>query len=101
MQQRLSIPLPKVKFERSIELEEEADDDVAVATPTEGESEDGDPEFPSSLTQPLAYHIHALTTRFDGYWDETQEHRVSMSKDMDALKAKMAIIRSNQDKITQ
>ena len=101
MQQRLSKPLPKVKFERSIELEEEADDDVAVATPTEGESENGDPEFPSSLTQPLAYHIHALTTRFDGYWDETQEHRVSMSKDMDALKAKMAIIRSNQDKITQ
>ena len=71
VQQRLPIPLPKAKFERSVESEEEANDDVAddvaAATPSEGESEDGDIEVPSSSIQPLAYQIHALTTRFDAY----------------------------------
>ena len=101
VQQRLPIPLPKVKFRSFAESAGEADDDAATAAPREGDSEDDDLEVPSSSTQPLADQIHALTTRFDAYWDETQEHRVALSQDMDALKAKMAIIHSNQDQIKQ
>ena len=101
MQQRLPIPLSKVKFGSPGDSEEEADDDVTIVAPSEGDPEDGDPEVPSSSTQSLAYQIHALTERFDAYWDESQEHRVALSKDMDALKAEMAIIHSNQDRITQ
>ena len=101
VQKRLPIPFPKAKFGFSAELKEEAGDDAATATPSEGESEGGDPKVPSSSTQPLAYQIHALTTRFDAYWDEAQKHRVTLSQDMDALKAEMAIIRSNEDQITE
>ena len=101
MQQRLPIPLPKVKFGSPRDSEEEADEDVATATPSQGDSEDGDPEVPSSSTQSLADQIRALTTRFDANWDKSQEHCVSLSQDMDALKAEMAFIRSNQDRITQ
>ena len=95
VQQRLPIPLPKAKFGSSTESAEEADDDVAAATPSECESEDGDLEVPSSSTKPPADQIHALTKQFDAYWDETQEHRVALSQDMDALKVEMAIIRTN------
>ena len=65
VQQCLPIPLPKAKFGSSAESAEEADDDAATTAPSEGESEDGDPEVPSSSTQPLADQIHVLTTRFD------------------------------------
>ena len=95
MQQRLPIPLPKAEFGSSVESTEEADDDATAAAPSEGEFEDINLEVLSSSTQPLADQIHALTTRFDAYWDETQEHRVTLSQDMDALKAEIAIIRSN------
>ena len=101
MQYFLPIPLPKAKFGNLGDSKEEADDDAAVAAPSEGDPEDGDPEVPSSSTQSLAYQIHALTERFDAYWDESQENRVSLSQDMDTIKAEMAIIRSNQDQITQ
>ena len=37
-----------------------------------------------------------LTTRFDAYWDETQEHRVLISHDMEALHADMCIVLHNQ-----
>ena len=100
MQQRLPIPLPMAKFRSSTESKKEADNDAAAAAHSEGESEDDDPEVPSNSTPPLADQIHELTTRFDAYWDETQEHCVALSKYMDALKAKMTIIRSNQDQIT-
>ena len=95
MQQRLPIPLPMENFRSSAESEKEADDDATAAAHSEGKSEDEDPEVPSISTPPLANQIRALTMRFDAYWDETQEHRVALSKDMDALKAKVTIIRSN------
>ena len=101
MQQRLPIPLPKAKFWSPIELEEEANDDVATAALSEGDFEDGDPEVPSSLTQSLVDQIHALTARYDAYKDESQEHRVALSQDMDALKVELAIFCSNQDRIKQ
>ena len=74
MQQGLPIPLPKAKFRSLGDSDEETDDDAAAATPSVG-----DPEVPSSSTQSLANQIHALTTRFDAYWDESQERRVALS----------------------
>ena len=67
VQQCLLIPLSKAKYGSLGDLDEEADDDAAAATPSEGDPMDGDPEVPSSLTQSLAYQIHALTARFDAY----------------------------------
>ena len=71
VQERLPIPLPKVKFGSPGDLDEEVDVDAATTTPSEGDPEDGDPEVPSSSTQSLADQIHAFTTRFDAYWDES------------------------------
>ena len=102
VQQRLPIPLPKEKFGSLGDSDEETDDDdAATTTPSAGNPEDGDPEVPFSSTQSLADQIHALTTRFDTYWDESQEHRVALSQDMDAIRAEMTIICSIQDHITQ
>ena len=100
VQQRLPIPLPKAKFGSPSYSDEETDEDVAVATPSAGDPEDNDPEVPSSSTQSLVDQIHALTTRFDAYWDESQEHHVALSQDMDAIRAEMATIRASQDHIT-
>ena len=71
VQRRLPIPLPKAKFWSPDESDEETDEDASAATPSASDLEDGDPEVPSSLTQSLADQIHALTTRFDTYWDES------------------------------
>ena len=101
VQQRLPIPLPKAKFRSLGDSDEEPDEDAPTATPNIGDPEDGDPEVPSSSNQSLVYQIHALTTRFDAYWDESQEHRVALSKDMDAIRAEMTTIRASQDLITQ
>ena len=100
VQQRLPIPLPKAKFGSPGYSEEETDDNAPAATPSAGDPEDGDLEVPSSSTQSLANQIHALPTRFNGYWDESQEHRVALSQDMDAIGAEMATIRASQDHIT-
>ena len=54
MQQRLPIPLPKVKFGSSGDLDEEIDDDAAPATPSASDPKDDDPEVPSNSTQSLA-----------------------------------------------
>ena len=99
VQQRLPIPLPKAKFGSPGDSDEETDDDAAAATPSVGDPEDEDLEVPSSSTQSPADQIHALTTWLDAYWDESQEHRVALSQDMDAIRAKMAIIRSSEDHI--
>ena len=99
MQERLPIPLPKVEFGSLGYLDEETDEDASTATPSTGDLEDGDPEVPSSLTLSLTDQIHALTTRFDAYWDESQEHCVALSQDMDAIRVEMATIRANQDLI--
>ena len=101
VQQRLPILLPRVKFGSPGESDEETDDDVPTSTPSTSDLVDGDPEIPYILTQSLVDHIHALTTRFDAYWDESQEHRVALSQDMDSIKAEMATIHANQDQITQ
>ena len=71
VQQRLPIPLPRVKFRSLNESDDETDDDVPVATPNMSDPMDGDPEVPSSSTQSLIDQIHALTTCFDAYWDES------------------------------
>ena len=101
MQQRLPIPLPKVKFGSPGDLDKETDDDDETATPSRGDPKDGDLEVPSNSTQSLAYQIHALTTQFDAYWDESQEHRAALSQDMGSIRVEMAIIRSSQDHIPQ
>ena len=54
-------------------------------------------EDPSNPSQTLEDQVHNLTTRFDAFWDETQEHQVSLSQEMDDLKAKMNIVLSNQE----
>ena len=100
VQQRLPIPLPKAKFESPGDSDEETDEDATTATPSAGDPEDSDPEVPSSSTWSLEDQIHVLTTRFDAYWDESQEHLVALSQDMDAIRAEMATIRSSQDHIT-
>ena len=64
VQQRLPIPLPRVKFGSLDESDDETNDDVPVATPSASDPMDSDPEVPSSSTQSLADQIHALTTRF-------------------------------------
>ena len=67
VQQRLPIPLPKTKFGSPDESDEEANEDVPAATPTTSDLVDGNPEVPSSSTQSLADHIHALIACFDAY----------------------------------
>ena len=101
VQQLLPIPLPRVKFGSPDESDEEIDEDVPAATPSTSDPMDGDLEVPSSSTQPLADQVHALNTRFNAYWDESQEHRVAMSQDMDSIKAEMVAICASQDQITQ
>ena len=44
--------------------------------------EEADPVSP----HPIKDQVHNLTMRFDAFWDETQEHHVSMSQEMDELK---------------
>ena len=95
VQQRLPIPLPRVKFGSLDKSDDETGDDVPTATPNVSDLVDGDPKVPSSSTQSLADQIHALTTRFDAYWNESQEHRVALSQDMDSIRAEMAAIRAN------
>ena len=50
VQQRLPIPLPKVKFGSPGDSDVETDEDASVATPSAGHLEGGDPEVPSSST---------------------------------------------------
>ena len=43
----------------------------------------------------------SLTERFDAFWDETQEHRVLVTQDMEALRADMQTVLANQAIILQ
>ena len=95
MQQRLPIPLPKAKFGSLGDSDEETDEDASASTPSAGDPEDDYPKVPSSSTQSLADQIHALTTRFDAYWDESQEHWVALSQDVDTIRAEMATIHAS------
>ena len=51
---------------------------------------------PSSLSLALEDLVLALTDRFDAFWDKTQEHRVLITQDMEALRADMRTILANQ-----
>ena len=86
VQQRLPILLPRMKFGSLDESNAETDDDIPKATPSASDPVDSDPEVPSSSTQSLADQIHALITRFDTYWDESREHQVALSQDMDSIR---------------
>ena len=62
------------------------------------------PSAESVVTSPsptLEDQVQDLTTLFDAFWDETQEHRVTMSQYMDALRADMRTILRNQQVIQQ
>ena len=50
----------------------------------------------SSPTPNLEDLVLALTYRFDAFWDETQEHRVLITQDMEALLADMYTVLANQ-----
>ena len=56
---------------------------------------------PSSPTPDLEDPMLALTDRFDAFWDETQEHRVLLAQDMEALHADMRTFLANQATILQ
>ena len=53
VQQRMPIPLLRVKF-GCPDDDDETDDDVPVATPNKSDPVDGNPEVPSSSTQSIA-----------------------------------------------
>ena len=97
---------PRVKFESPDGSDDETDDDkpgddAPTATPSASDPVDNDSEVSSSLTQSLADQVHALNARFNVYWDESHEHQVALSRDMDSIRAKMAAIRACLDQITQ
>ena len=45
--------------------------------------------------------VLSLTERFDAFWDETREHRVLVTQDMEALRADMRTVLANQAIILQ
>ena len=53
-------------------------------------------EAPSSPSPNLKDPVLALTDRFDALWDETQEHRVLITQDMEALRSDMSTVLANQ-----
>ena len=56
---------------------------------------------PSSPSPDLEDPVLSLTERFDAFWDETQEHRVLVTQDMEALRADMSTVLANQATILQ
>ena len=56
---------------------------------------------PSSPTPDLEDPVLALIDCFDAFWDETQEHRVLITQDMEALRADMRTVLANQASILQ
>ena len=56
---------------------------------------------PSSPSPDLEDPVLSLTERFDAFWDETQEHRVLVTQDMEALRADMRTVLVNQATILQ
>ena len=50
---------------------------------------------PSSPSPDLEDPVLSLTERFDAFWDETQEHRVLLTQDMEALRADMRTVLAN------
>ena len=56
---------------------------------------------PSSPTPDLEDPVLALTDPFDAFWDETQEHRVLITQDMEALRADVRTVLVNLATILQ
>ena len=56
---------------------------------------------PSSLSPDPEDPVLSLTERFDALWDETQEHRVLVTQDMEALRTDMRTVLANQATILQ
>ena len=56
---------------------------------------------PSSPSPDLEDPVLSLTERFDAFWDETQEHRVLVTQDMEALRADIRTVLANQATILQ
>ena len=52
-------------------------------------------EAPSSPTPDLEDPVLALTDHFDALWDETQEHRVLITQDMEDLRTDMHTVLAN------
>ena len=64
------------------------------------------PQQPQAAAHPspspdLEDQVLSLTERFDAFWDETQEHRVLVTQDMEALRADMRTVLANQAIILQ
>ena len=56
---------------------------------------------PSSPSPDLEDPVLSLTERFNAFWDETQEHRVLVTQDIEALRADMRTVLANQATILQ
>ena len=56
---------------------------------------------PPSPSPDLEDPVLSLTERFDAFWDETQEHRVLVTQDMEALRADVQTVLANQAIILQ
>ena len=56
---------------------------------------------PPSPSPDLEDPVLSLTERFDAFWDETQEHRVLVTQDMEALRVDMRTVLANQAIILQ
>ena len=56
---------------------------------------------PPSPSPDLEDPVLSLIERFDAFWDETQEHRVLVTQDMEALRADMRTVLANQAIILQ
>ena len=56
---------------------------------------------PPSPSPDLKDPVLSLTEWFDAFWDETQEHRVLVTQDMEALRADMRTVLANQAIILQ
>ena len=50
---------------------------------------------PSSPPPDLEDPVLSLIERFDAFWDETKEHRVLLTQDMEALRADMRMVLAN------
>ena len=64
------------------------------------------PQQPQAAAHPspspdLEDPVLSLTERFDAFWDETQEHRVLVTQDMEAFRADMRTVLANQAIILQ
>ena len=64
------------------------------------------PQQPQAAAHPspspdLEDPVLSLTERFEAFWDETQEHRVLVTQDLEALRADMRTVLANQALVLQ